>query len=53
MAADPKSSRAYFGRGVVYERMGDKAKARADQQKALQLDPKNGDAETALKRLGN
>ncbi|MBK7706143.1 MAG: tetratricopeptide repeat protein [Acidobacteria bacterium] len=53
IAADPKSSRAYFGRGVVYERMGDKAKARADQQKALQLDPKNGDAETALKRLGN
>lgn len=53
IAADPKSSRAYFGRGVAYERMGDKVKAQADQQKALQLDPNNKDAETALKRLGN
>lgn len=53
IAADPAWSRAYFGRGVVYERMGDKPKARADQQKALQLDPKNKDAEIALKRLGN
>ncbi len=53
IAADPNYSPAYFGRGIVYERMGDKAKARADQQKALQLDPKNKDAETALKRLSS
>lgn len=42
---------AYWRRGMVREKLGDKEGARADYQKALDLNPKNEDAEKALKDL--
>ena len=39
IALNPQSARSYMGRGWAYQRMNDFARADADFQKALQLDP--------------
>jgi hypothetical protein len=36
---DPKHSRAYYNRGVIFIRRGEQAKARADFEKAVELEP--------------
>lgn len=53
IAADANSTRSYFGRGLVYEQMGNKSKAKADYQRALQLDPKDKGSAEGLRRVGN
>jgi tetratricopeptide (TPR) repeat protein len=39
IALNPRSARSYLGRGWAYYQMNDQARANADFQKALQLDP--------------
>jgi tetratricopeptide (TPR) repeat protein len=38
---DPKSGRAYYGRGLVYRKKGDTDRAIADFTQAIKLDPKS------------
>jgi Flp pilus assembly protein TadD len=47
----PQSSGAAFDLGSAFRTAGDDAKARAEFQRALQLDPKNKRAQDALKPL--
>jgi predicted Zn-dependent protease len=44
----PKSARAWFWRGRVYERVGQLADARHDYRRALELDPKDAEARLRL-----
>jgi hypothetical protein len=47
----PQSSGAAFGLGRAYRAAGDDAKARAELERAVQLDPNNKRAQDALKSL--
>ena len=51
VALNPKSARSYMGRGWAYYRMNDAVHAKADFQKALQLDPSLRD--DLYKEVGN
>src|SRR5262249_30392796 len=42
---------AHFRLGMVYEKKGDKAKARAEYQEAVRLDPHLEDAKKALEKV--
>lgn len=44
-------SYAYWRRGLVHQKQDNKTAAKADFQKAIQLDPDNEDAKKALKKL--
>lgn len=44
-------SAAHWRKGMIYEKMGDKAKARTEYRTALNLNPKNEDAEKSLSDL--
>src|SRR5882672_9777949 len=50
--ADPNSAQAWSARGIIYERLGDKAKASASYGRALALRPKDEAARTGLARTG-
>ena len=49
---EPPLANAHYRLGMVLERQGNKAGARAEYQAALKLDPKLNDAKEALKKLG-
>ncbi len=49
---DPSLAAARHRLGMVYERKGEKARARAEYQAALKLDPGYGPAKESLKKLG-
>src|SRR5262249_28209402 len=42
--ADSRAARTYFNRGLAYQDKGDLDRAIVDYRKALELEPKNGDA---------
>jgi tetratricopeptide (TPR) repeat protein len=48
----PPLANAHYRLGMVYEKQGNKAAARAEYQAAIKLDPKLDDARAALKKLG-
>jgi tetratricopeptide (TPR) repeat protein len=48
----PPLANAHYRLGMVYEKQGNKAAARAEYQAAIKLDPKLDDAREALKKLG-
>jgi tetratricopeptide (TPR) repeat protein len=47
----PPLSGAWFRLGMVYEKKGDKAKAREHYQKSLELDPSNAEVRQGLERV--
>jgi tetratricopeptide (TPR) repeat protein len=49
---EPPLANAHYRLGMVLERQGNKAAARAEYQAALRLDPKLDDAKKALDKLG-
>jgi TonB family protein len=51
IALDPNSSFAYFLRGAANEKLGDKAKAKADYAAALERDKANEAARASLKAI--
>jgi len=50
--ADPSFAAAHNNLGVAYEGKRDRAAARAEYQKAVELDPNNKSARANLDRLG-
>lgn len=48
----PPIANAHYRLGMIYEKQGNKAAARAEYQAAIKLDPKVDDAREALKKLG-
>lgn len=50
---DANNSRAYFGKGLIFEMSGNKSEAKSNYQKALQVDPNESAAKEGLKRVGN
>jgi len=48
---EPPLANTHFRLGMVYEKKGDKAKARAEYQEAVRLDPKLEDAKKALEKV--
>lgn len=53
ISLDPKNAAAVAGLGVVFEISGKKAEAKAQYQKALQINPNESAAKEGLKRVGN
>ena len=51
LAKDPKIADAYYWRGISYVQQGKLAEAKADMQKALELDPTGPTGEKAKKAL--
>ncbi len=45
------SGKAYFYRGLAFESLGDRASARASFEKALSINPQDGNVQAALSRL--
>jgi tetratricopeptide (TPR) repeat protein len=48
----PSHAAAHFRLGMVYEKKGDKPRAKAQYQQAVKLDPSNKEAKEALAKLG-
>jgi len=48
----PPIANAHYRLGMIFEKQGNKAGARAEYQAAIKLDPKLDDAREALKKLG-
>jgi Tfp pilus assembly protein PilF len=49
---EPALANAQWRLGQIYERRGDRARARASYRASLALDPDNGDAKESLAKLG-
>ncbi len=47
---EPASSRAYFCLGGIYEKRGEKEEAKSTCAASLKINPKQKDAEAAMKR---
>ena len=48
---EPPRSSAHYRLGLVYERMGDREKAKREFETSLQLEPTRGEVKTALRRV--
>ncbi len=48
---NPDNAAAYYERGLVFERMGEKRKAKADYEQCTALDPEDQECQDALKRV--
>ena len=48
---DPPRSSAHYRLGLVYERMGDREKAKREFETSLQLEPTRGEVKVALRRV--
>lgn len=48
---DPPRSSAHYRLGLVYERMGERAKAKSEFETSLRLEPTRGEVKAALKRV--
>jgi len=48
---DPPRSSAHYRLGLLYERMGDREKARQEFEASLKLEPTRGEVRSALKRV--
>ncbi len=49
---NPNFAKAHYGRGLAYEKTGDRVKAIGDYRKVLEIDPSNQYAKEDLKRMG-
>ncbi len=52
LALDATDADAFAGRGLVFERKGDRALAEADFRKAMEIEGENEVAAAGLQRLG-
>jgi Tfp pilus assembly protein PilF len=51
LEGEPPRSSAHYRLGLVYERMGDREKARREFETSLQLEPTRGEVKAALRRV--
>ena len=53
MLVNPKESDAYFEMGAIYQQRGDRARALAAYQKAVEISPDDADYKRALAALSS